>query len=388
LIKKFNVEKTKQLNKINKILSVFFKKPIAVNQVPLAEVKNILVIDFALMGDMIMDIPFFKTIKRNCPNAKITMVCMPWAEIILGDQGLIDEFIIFNGKDYISSSKNMLIHQREIRSALTEINKKKYDIGFEPKGDLRHTLFMRYTNCSRTITYNYTGGEYLVTDSFTPRDETRHLIDEKIDLLEMSGFKIEKDDMLPRLELSDEWRKYVENFCIENVLEGTDSIIGIHPGASNRNKQYRYYPELIERIDAIIDKEYLYFVFEGPGEENIVDEVTGQLEKIGRRYIRIKRKVKEYVSLVSKCRIMICNDSAAGHIAAAYGIPALIIFGPVKPETALPRGQAEVMYVSHNFNCKPCTLPECPLGTEECIKSISVEEVYDKFGDLLGKLIR
>ena len=45
---------------------------------------------------MIMNIPFLENIKKNCPKAKITMVCMPWAEVVLGDQNLIDNFIVFD----------------------------------------------------------------------------------------------------------------------------------------------------------------------------------------------------------------------------------------------------------------------------------------------------
>lgn len=378
MIKKFNVEKTRQLKKINSILSLFYRKPKTNECKDLIDAKNILVIDFALMGDMVMDIPFFRTIRRNCPNAKITMVCMQWAEVILGDQGLIDEFIVFNGKDYLASPKSIAKHYGDVRKALKQINTKSYDIGIEPKGDLRHTLFMRYTNCKRTISYNYTGGEFLVNESYAPKPETKHLIDEKLDLLEMSGFVIDDTDRLPELSLSDNWRRFAEDFKEKEDLRNR-FIIGIHPGASNVNKQYRYYPDLVKKIDGLIDRNAVYCVFEGPGEEKIVDAVVEKLTSIGRDYRRIKRKVKEYISIVSICDVMICNDSAAGHLAAAYGIPTVVIFGPVKAETALPRGRNAIEFVSHEFDCKPCTLPVCPLGTEECIKSVGIEEVAERF---------
>lgn len=107
MIKKFNVEKTKKLNQINRFLKLLYKKPTCIECQDFLSIKNILIIDFALMGDMIMDIPFLKTIKLNCPNAKITMVSMPWAEAILDDQKLIDDFIIFDGKNILNSPKTM-----------------------------------------------------------------------------------------------------------------------------------------------------------------------------------------------------------------------------------------------------------------------------------------
>lgn len=373
-IKKFNIEKTKQLDKINKVLEVFYHKPVCKKIIKLNCVKKILIIDFALMGDMVMNIPFLRTIKRNCPNAKITMVGMSWSELILGDQDLVDEFIIFDGKNKLSSPKEVAKNLLEIRNVLKRINQKKYEIGFEPKGDLRHILFLHYTNCEKTVSYNYTGGEYLVTDSFIPKANTKHLIDEKLDLLEMAGFTIFEEDMIPYLNLSQDSKRTVEEFVREyNLLN--KRIIGIHPGASNRIKQYRCYNELVKNIAGVLRMEDVIAVFEGPEEEKIVDGVVAQLQDRHIRYVRVKRRTKEYVALISICDYMICNDSAAGHIAAAYGIPVFVIFGPIKPENALPKGYCSVKFASHDLECKPCTLPTCPLGTEECIKKINMKDV-------------
>ena len=125
-----------------------------------------------------------------------------------------------------------------------------------------------------------------------------------------------------------------------------------------------------------------FCVFEGDGEEKIVNDVCCVLSE--KQYVRIKRPLKEYISLVSICDYMLCNDSAAGHIAAAYGIPSLIIFGPIKDETAAPRGRGRIITISKEYDCKPCTLPTCPLGTEECIKSVGVDEVIEKFCEMVG----
>ena len=374
MIKKFNVEKTKKLDQLNKLLSLVFRKPVCKFNGSFDDVSNILIIDFALMGDMIMNIPFLTTLKKNCPNAKITMVAMPWAETILYDQNLVDEFIVFDGKNKLSSPKMIIKNLREIRKVLKKINAKTYQLAFEPKGDLRHIWFMRMTNSLRTITYNYTGGDYLVSDCFKPKDNTEHLIDEKLDLLEFIGMVVDERDRIPKLHLSNTLEFLVDTFVKDNNLQGK-RVIGLHPGASNINKQFRYYPQLMEKISEELTSKDVICVFEGPGEAEIVDKVCHQLGELNINYIRVKKNTKEYVALVSVCRLMICNDSAAGHIAASYGIPCVVIFGPVKPETALPRGTGTIEFISHSLECKPCTLPVCPLGTEECIREISLTEV-------------
>ena len=368
MIKKFNVKKIRMLNIANRILSAVYSKPSAEELVNFNQVKNILIIDFSLIGDMIMNIPFLENIKKNCPKAKITMVCMPWAEVVLGDQNLIDNFIVFDGKNILSNPLHIIKHFKAIKRSLKEINKIKYDFGIEPKGDLRHILFLHYTNCRRTATYNYTGGEYLVTDCFQPLANVTHLIDEKNELLKMLGFKIEGYGC-PELKLTMEWKEYADRFKEENDLIGY-TLIGIHPGASCVNKQYPSYPELVSRIRGLNIK---FLIFEGANEKEIVDKVCVALDE--KEYVRIKKSLKEYISLVSLCDYMVCNDSAAGHIAAAYGISETVIFGPVLPENALPRGTGKIQFVSHKLNCKPCTLPTCPYGSNECIGEIKVNEI-------------
>lgn len=374
MITKFNVRKTKQLSKINRFLSLFYKKPVIKDKKKLSDIQRVLIVDFALIGDMVMNIPFLKTIKHNCPSAEITMVCMPWAESILGDQNLVDEFVVFNGKDKLSSPTQILRNYREIKDVLQILNSKEYDVGFEPKGDLRHILFLHYTRCNRTVSYNYTGGEYLITDCFTPRKETKHLLDEKMDLLKMLGFAVHEDDKIPVLILSTEMKTYVDNFEKEYHIQ--DKIkIGIHPGASNTNKQYKNYPELIREMTRLVTNKHCFVIFEGPGESDIVNSVCDVIEGENVAYVRIKEGIREYKCLVSMCDYMICNDSAAGHLATAYGIPTVVIFGPVEPITALPRGNCKVRYISHMLECKPCTLPYCPNGTEACINSVKLDEV-------------
>ncbi|MCI8982586.1 MAG: glycosyltransferase family 9 protein [Hungatella sp.] len=382
MIKKFNIEKTRQLKRINKILSLFYRKSNYTAEIKFREARNILIVDFALMGDMIMDIPFLKTIRHNCPKAHITMVAMQWAEIILGDQKLVDEFIIFDGKNILSSPKSILKNRKIIRKILDKINLKTYEIGFEPKGDFRHIWFMHNTKSMRTVSYNYTGGEYLITDSFVPKESTKHLIDEKLDLLEMCGMRIYNEDCVPQLLLSKSSKIFVEKYLDENDLNGK-RIIGIHPGASNNNKQYKGYPELVKKMGRFLKENDMFCVFEGPEESKIVDAVCDEIKLSRRPYVRVKVKTKEYVILVYICDYMICNDSAAGHIAAAYGIPVTIIFGPVSSDVALPRGRGKINYISHNLSCKPCTLPECPEKTEKCISEIGAEEVLEKILELM-----
>ena len=85
--------------------------------------------------------------------------------------------------------------------------------------------------------------------------------------------------------------------------------------------------------------------------------------------------IRTYIQRVAVCDLMICNDSSAGHIAAAYGIEVHVIFGPVLPELAKPYSEAKVhIYENKDVLCRPCNIRGCE-HQKECLKSISVDQV-------------
>ena len=384
MITKFNVRKTRNLDRINRILGIFLRKPAASCGTDIKAIKNILIVDFALIGDMVMDIPFLKAIRKNCPDAHITMVAMPWAKDILGDQGLIDRFVIFNGKDCLSTPLDWLIRSGHIRSTLRKLNERSYDIAFEPKGDMRHSLFMRLTTSRRTVSYDYTGGSYLVTDSFHPRIKTEHLIDEKLDILEMAGFDIKGCERVPVLMLSDKRKRFAEDYRRRIGLR--TNVIGLHSGAGTENKLYRHFPEIVGFITGLqgIKEGFDFLVFDDE-ETTETDEICEALDRAGARYFRVGRELDEFISVLSLCSHLICNDSAPGHIAAALGIQVMVIFGPINRETALPRGDKKVIGISIPMDCKPCTLPECPRRDNACMEQIPWQMITDGILALLDR---
>src|SRR5438132_5010789 len=61
------------------------------------------------------------------------------------------------------------------------------------------------------------------------------------------------------------------------------------------------------------------------------------------------------------------------HIATAFGVPTVAIFGPTDPATTSPFGSRHEL-VRHSVDCSPCLLRECPID-HRCMQGISVEMV-------------
>jgi heptosyltransferase-2 len=86
------------------------------------------------------------------------------------------------------------------------------------------------------------------------------------------------------------------------------------------------------------------------------------------------------MALLSKCALLICNDSGIMHLAAALDIPLIALFGPQSPVKFGPWGKrCRVLY--KRFPCSPCRqrfFEECdpsPRGKPMCMEAIAVDEV-------------
>ncbi len=377
---KFNQQKIEKLKKIDLLLKsiyLFPKNKKTYRKVIKTEVKEILLVGIWLIGDTIMHLPVINIIKRNYPNARVTIVCEKQSEIILRGQNLVDRFIFFKCPwvapvNY--SLKNLIHFFFSARTA----NRVKYDLAFEFRGDWRSIFYMNFINAERKISYNYSGGEYMLTDAITPDKSIENLTQESLFLLKQFGCTFEEKETVPRLTLTTTDSKYIAEFKEEHQLENK-FLFGIHPGTTQTVKRWheKNYAELIVKLSETYSNA-VFLLYEGPNERSTIESIQQVLEDYKVNYFIINKTLKEYVLLVSLSQIMICNDSGAAHIAGAYNIPVIVIFGSRGPEFVFPYGSRKQEMISHSLECKPCLQTYCKLGTLQCLTGITVNEVFTK----------
>jgi len=382
----FNQKKIERVKKINKILKIFFlfsKKKYLYDSFQKTEIKNIIIISFFLIGDTIMYMPALKVIRRNFSNSKITLIGGDTVKTILKEQNIFDSFIIVecpwiapfktNLKNIFSFIKGIFIANRQI----------KYDLAIDFRGDWRNIFYLNFIKSKYKLSFNFVGGEYMLTHAFKPNNTINHLGDESFYFLKLINCSFSEEDKIPKLKVSNK-AKGIQNDIKKNI-PNDKVIIGIHPGTSQKIKQWskEKYLELIIKLMADDKGDNLFFIiFGGPGEDDILRFIVDELNKFTDNFSVIKRNLETYIASISVCDMMICNDSGAAHIAAAYSIPVVIIFANVDPKFVTPKSFNQVKVISHSLHCKPCFNSICQYGTNECIKNISVEEVFFALKDI------
>lgn len=372
---KFNPKSMKGLKTVNFIINLLYHKKKATTSIIWKDVKEILLIDFGAIGDMVMLTSALRVIKKNAPSGRITLVAGPCAKEVLDEQNLVDEYIIIN-PSYILSVKCCLRNLGAVKAKIREIKKKTYDIAIEPRGDLRLIYFMHFAKAKRYASYDYTGGEGLLTDFIKPNPSKKHLVQEKMFFLKTLGCKFDEIDEQPLLVLPESGKKVARDYIIKAGLEDR-FLIGIHTGASKEYKKWPYYCQCAELLCDHYGDKVAFILFEAENEASDAAAIERILKKCAVKYVRFKEDFKSYTHMLSQCNLLICNDSGPGHIANAYGVETHVIFGPLEPDSCRPyRGDNAYCY-SAELTCKPCCDKICRRNNE-CIMAIAPETVANK----------
>lgn len=90
----------------------------------------------------------------------------------------------------------------------------------------------------------------------------------------------------------------------------------------------------------------------------------------------------ELSGIISWACLFAGNDSGASHLAAALGVPVLVLFGSTSPAHTMPRSP-DADFITLDLECSPCMKRRCPLKHRKCLYDITPEMVIEKIGALL-----
>ncbi|MFS2035995.1 lipopolysaccharide heptosyltransferase II [Polaromonas sp. CT11-55] len=141
----------------------------------------------------------------------------------------------------------------------------------------------------------------------------------------------------------------------------------------------RHFSELAARLD-------LPVVLLGSGKEAVLcEEIAAPVNAVQPGQclnFAGKTSLVQALCLIAACKSTIGNDSGLMHVAAAFGVPQVAIFGSSSPLHTPPlSGKASVLWLKADadyqppLDCAPCFERECPLGHTRCLNDISADRV-------------
>jgi heptosyltransferase-2 len=162
-----------------------------------------------------------------------------------------------------------------------------------------------------------------------------------------------------------------------NIKHSSLPLLGINPGASYGSAK-RWYPEEFAKVASELSSRYDIVIFGGPGEKDIaIDIEKSLLEKGIDNYQNLagNTSIPELINHISKLDLFITGDSGPMHVAAAFNIPTVAIFGPTKDDETSQWMNEKSIIVKKNLGCQPCMKRTCPLQHHNCMNLIKAVDV-------------
>jgi len=169
------------------------------------------------------------------------------------------------------------------------------------------------------------------------------------------------------------------------LFEKSDrKTVGINPGATYGSAK-RWYPEKFAKVAISLSDRYDIVIFGGPGEKDIAADIEKGLQKaniINYTNLAGKTSIPELIRKISELDLFITGDSGPMHVAAAFQIPTVALFGPTKDKETSQWHNPEGVIVKKEMDCAPCMKRTCPLKHHECMKLIEAEDVLQAVNTL------
>ncbi|MDD5217786.1 MAG: glycosyltransferase family 9 protein [Candidatus Omnitrophica bacterium] len=344
---------------------------------PSKPVKRILLIRLDHIGDVVMTRPAMRNLRRRFPQAQIDLLISKDIIPLFEGDPVIDTMI---GMDphWFSRKPGWRKILPETRRILSYLRKKKYDLGIDFRGDVRHIALMSLAGIPYRLGYGITGGGFLLSRE-CDYDFSRHQVFNNLKLLECLGVE-QIPESVPFVYSARREKEFWDKFAAEIGWIPRPHIL-IHAGAGYPSKRWPA-GSFAALIHKILEEKLGQVVLIGTLDEiSLLPEI---MPAAGRLVdLRGKTSLGDLPVLFDHTDVFIGNDSGPAHIAAAQGLDSIVIFSGTNDAGVWHPWNERLRLMTHPVPCAPCEARECPLGHHACVDPISVENVSTALREVL-----
>lgn len=326
------------------------------------------------IGDAVMCEPALRSLRALFPSAEIVLLAKPLTADLFRSYPGIDRTLLYQDKQAHAGLSGKWALAGTLR-------RDRFDLAVLFQNAFEAAFIAWLAGIPRRYGYTTDGRVLFLTDpvAVPAPASLRHQVRYYWDLLKPLGLAGEPS--APSLTILPEEEQAMAVRLHEAGMEPADVLIGINPGSTYGGAK-RWLPERFaetaERLSADIERDrgrsVTIAIVGGKGEEELGYAVA---ERLTRRTVVLSGRttVRELMAVTKRCDLLLTNDTGPMHIAAAFGVPLVAVFGPTDWRTTSPYEQEQSL-IRQPVECAPCLLRECPID-HRCMTRVSVDQVYE-----------
>ena len=336
--------------------------------------RRILIVKPSSLGDIIHALPLLNGLRRRYPQARISWLLNTEYVDLLKDHPQLNEVIPFDRRQFktLTGAVKMTF---KLGGFARELREREFDLAVDIQGLFRSGLMAFASGAAVRLGFapaRECSGMFYSHRVAVP-DVNMHAVDKNYLPARMLGFADRPVEF--HLPVSPEAREALSGKLGAKGLDVGEPYAVIVPGSRWETKNW--HPDRFAKAVRYIQSELkLSAVLSGsPAEADLCRLIARSCSPVP-GVLAGEIGLAEWVALLGGAAVVLCNDSAALHLAAALGRPVVTVFGPTSPSRTGPYGQpASVLQAG--LPCMPCyyrRLKQCPIQ-HQCMTDIDVEQV-------------
>ncbi len=324
---------------------------------------NILAINFGGIGDEIFFLPALISLKKEFPEAKITLALEPRSKSVKDLTNIIDDLFLIDVK-----GKNKYT---ELLKLVYLARKGHFDMVFSSGGNKFISILLTLTGIKKRYGYDTGKLSKILLTKAVPLNKNQYACAMYHDLITpVTNYKT-----------------YLPEINVERQEKIPNSVL-IHPGVSKMSLQKGMVKTITadvwaQTVDLLLEKGKHVILAGGPDDKEVIETILSRItlhSSVFTNYYGKTKSLKDLAVLIGKAEKFICSDSAPLHVAVAMGTKTYVIFGPTDDKKLIPQSE-NVIPIKASDNCpiKPCLWEHRQTTCEklDCLK-ITAQDIVQK----------
>lgn len=333
--------------------------------------KNILVINLAFIGDIVLAVPAVRALYETFPDARITMLTVPLTESIARMNPYLDDVLIYDKKGRDKGILGMLRMARRLRE-------RRFDLAvcmnFAPRGAAVAWLARIPSRFGYDAQH---GGFFLTKTAPADRSQPKHEVQNQLDFLRTFGITTCDTSLALHIPAQIE-HSFREKSKPLGLADRGCLVLCPCGRVRRRSLGAETTAALIHDFSKTEGARPVYLIGSAQ-DRSFLMQIAQQAALDEHHVLAGTFSLPEIAVLLRDADVLVSVDTGPAHIAQAVHCPVVEIFSTGDPRIWGPRGAHDVVLV------EPRDPATGALPATECIESIAEERILTAVQDILRK---
>ncbi|MEW6270623.1 MAG: lipopolysaccharide heptosyltransferase II [Thermodesulfobacteriota bacterium] len=325
----------------------------------------------SFLGDVVLTTPLWRALRDAFPEAEIWWLTRPDAAPLVAPLAGRDRVLVFDKRGADGGLSGL-------RAVAARLRALRFDAAIAVQRSLRTAATLALAAIPERVGFAGAPGSPLYQHRVPQRGA--HARDRLLALAEPFGVR-PVPAPLPALEIDPAAASAVATRLQAAGVADGERLLVIAPGSAWETKRWPA-ERFAEAACALVPQDLHRVVVVGTSADGT--HAASIAAALGRSSpgapatldLTGRTSTAELVATLARAALVLANDSAPAHVAAALRRPVVVPFGPTVPAQGFAPLGPSVRIVERELSCRPCSRHGdrfCPIGTHECLAELPAD---------------